>query len=196
MNEFEKFVKLFRFKEVERAGIVKTKTKLKKLGKKTVRKESSAEHSLMCLILADYFLQDYLDIDRVKVKELLTYHDLIELENGDVFSLKDNTQEKDEKKSFEKLIKKIPKKLKPKYKELFEEFQKQETKESRFAKAIDKLEPIIHFIDYKKIWKENGFTSEKILRKYKEKHFKEFKTIHDFFNQIIEYLNKNKYFIE
>jgi putative hydrolase of HD superfamily len=142
-------------------------------------------------------LQDYLYIDRVKVRELLTYHDLIELESRDQFIMDQNKETLNkENQDFKKLIKKIPKKLTKKYILLFEEFQKQETKEAKFAKTIDKLEPIIHFLDYKDSWGKNGFISEKILKKYKEKYFVEFKTIHDFFNQIIEYLNKNKYFIE
>ncbi|MBU4502714.1 MAG: HD domain-containing protein, partial [Nanoarchaeota archaeon] len=48
------------------------------------RKESSAEHSWSCLMLADYFLTLMdTELDRVKVYELLMYHDLIEIYSGD-----------------------------------------------------------------------------------------------------------------
>ena len=49
------------------------------------RHESSAEHSWSCLILADYFLNlTKKKIDRLKVYDILIYHDVVEIETGDV----------------------------------------------------------------------------------------------------------------
>lgn len=49
------------------------------------RIESVAEHSRSALILADYFLSTLqLDVDRLRVYELLMYHDVVEIETGDI----------------------------------------------------------------------------------------------------------------
>lgn len=49
------------------------------------RKESSAEHAWSCLILADYFMEKVKQkLDRVKVYEMLLYHDVVEIKTGDV----------------------------------------------------------------------------------------------------------------
>ena len=74
MEEINKLRRLYHLKHVDRFNSV-----LK-------RKESSAEHSWSCLILADYFLNlmKDRDIDRLKVYELLLYHDVVEIEAGDI----------------------------------------------------------------------------------------------------------------
>lgn len=61
MKEINKLKKFYELKNVERACSV------------TGRKESSAEHSWSCLILADYFLSVMKNhqLDRLKVYEIL-----------------------------------------------------------------------------------------------------------------------------
>jgi putative hydrolases of HD superfamily len=45
------------------------------------RKESVAEHSWSSLILADYFMTTMdIELDKIKVYELIMYHDLAEIE--------------------------------------------------------------------------------------------------------------------
>ena len=49
------------------------------------RKESPAEHSWSCLIIADYFIDKIKQkLDKLKVYNLLIYHDLVEIESGDI----------------------------------------------------------------------------------------------------------------
>src|SRR3989338_4306660 len=72
MDDLQKVRTIYKLKNIERANSV---------GK---RKESSAEHSWSCLILADYFLSKTdIKLNRLKVYELLMYHDLVEIEAGD-----------------------------------------------------------------------------------------------------------------
>lgn len=72
MDELQRIRKLYKLKSVYRDSSVGN------------RKESSAEHSWSCLMLADYFIEKMnLKIDRIKVYELLMYHDLVEIEAGD-----------------------------------------------------------------------------------------------------------------
>ena len=70
---FDQLRILYKLKEVYRANSVAD------------RKESSAEHSWSCLVLADYFLSKHnFSVDRLKVYELLMYHDAVEIIVGDV----------------------------------------------------------------------------------------------------------------
>ncbi len=123
MNNLFNIRKFYQLKHVERNAPV---------GK---RKESPAEHSWSCLILADYFLnkmkkKDGEALDRLKVYELLMYHDVVEIEAGDICISKE---------------------------------EKRKTKEAKFAKAIDALDAEIHELDYKEDWK--GWTEEFLRRK-------------------------------
>ena len=158
------------------------------------RKESSAEHSWSCLILADYFLEKIKKIDKLKVFELLIYHDVIEIEVGDsplMPGKKDSDKKRREEKSLEILKNKLPKEVGEKYVALFKEFEEEKTREAKFAKAIDQLDAVIHEMDYKKDW--NGWT-EQFLRNSKSKYFEEFPELKDLFEKLMVHLKKEGYF--
>ncbi len=160
------------------------------------RKESSAEHSWSCLILADYIISRFnIKINQLRVYELLMYHDVVEIESGDFILHPKKTINKDKKKiekiASKKLAKKIPEPLNKKFLKLFSEFEEQKTLEARFAKAIDKLDAEIHELDYKEDWK--GWTEEFLIDS-KMKYFEEFPEIKEMFLEIIKFLRKNNYF--
>lgn len=72
MEDLDGIRYLYRLKEIERLNSVGS------------RRESAAEHSWSCLVLADYFMsRSDTGLDRLRVYELLVYHDVIELEAGD-----------------------------------------------------------------------------------------------------------------
>ena len=183
MEEITKLRKLYGLKKVYRANSVEK------------RKESSAEHSWSCLILADYFLNiTDIKLDRLKVYELLMYHDVVEIEAGDtpLHKIEERKDQKEkELKALNKLKHEIPKELKAKFVKLVNEFEENKTKEAKFAQAIDKLDAEIHELDYKEDWK--GWTEE-FLRKEKEIYFKEFPKIREAFEKITNYLKENGYF--
>ncbi|MBI2665951.1 HD domain-containing protein [Candidatus Woesearchaeota archaeon] len=182
-DQLQKLRKIYSLKNVERSTSVSN------------RKESSAEHSWSCLILADYFLsKNQLNLNRLKVYELLMYHDLIEIETGDVCisNVKErNSRESEENKARPILAKKLPPSLSEKFSSLFLEFQEQKTVEARFAKAIDKLDATLHELDHKKDW--SGWT-EQFLRETKEKYMSEFPEVKDTFETILNFARKKKYF--
>jgi len=183
MQEINRLREIYRLKEVERSNSV------------GVRKESSAEHSWSCLILADYFLsKSKLKINRLKVYELLMYHDLVEIETGDIcISKVEERKNKDEneRKASAILAQKLPSPLQKKFKYLFQEFLEQKTIESRFAKAIDHLDAELHELDYKEDWK--GWTEE-FLRSKKEHLFKEFPEMADVFEKVMVWARKEGFF--
>jgi len=183
MENYEKLFTPFKLKNIERKGIVNN------------RQESTAEHIYAAIMVAKYFLKKTMQkIDKEKVFSLILYHDLPEIHAGDTFILDkegQKTQKHREQKSFEKLLKELPKELIPEFKESWQEFSEQKTIESRFVKAIDELEAVIHNTQHPELWKKYGFT-EKKLRKYKEHHFTEFPEIVEFFNKMVEALKKKQ----
>lgn len=159
------------------------------------RKESSAEHSWSCLVLADFLLNIYnFKVDRLRVYELLMYHDLVEIKTRD-YVLKPNLVHKNKKEEelegAKSLKLELPEKLANKYFELFQEYEDQKTKEARFAKAIDQLDAEIHELDYKQDWQ--GWTKKFLIEK-KLKYFEEFPELKEIFLEIVKYLEENTYF--
>lgn len=185
---FQKLRKFYELKRIERANTV--------AGGKVRRKESPAEHSWSCLILADYFLSKIKgpQLDRLKVYELLMYHDVVEIEAGDINLL--NEQERKhkaerEKKAAHVLHQHLPAELGKKFLALFHEYEEGKTKEAKFAKAIDALDAEIHELDYKEDWK--GWT-EDFLRKKKGPLFEEFPELQEAFEEIMEFVKEEGYF--
>lgn len=156
------------------------------------RKENSAEHTWSCLILADLYINSITEpIDKLKVFELLLYHDVVEIEAGDT----PNTpfHKRDEKEEKEHIAAKILKEQLEqgeRFYELFLEYEYQESIESQFAKAVDNLDAMIHELDYKSDWK--GW-SEEFLRSRKEKYFTRFPKLKELFDELLTYLNDNNY---
>ena len=109
------------------------------------RKESSAEHSWSCMLIADILL-DQLDepLDRLKVMEYLLYHDLVEVYAGDAkFNDPEAMKVKEEKE--EKAMKQISSLLPSavRYNRIMHEYEGRETREAEFAKAIDCIDSCI-----------------------------------------------------
>ena len=184
MESINKLRKFYHLKNVERACSV---------GK---RKESSAEHSWSCLILADYFLSimDDKGIDRLKVYELLMHHDVIEVETGDtpihhVEERKD--KEKKEKEALQVLKDKIPEELKDKFLNLFQEFEERKTPEAKFAKAIDHFDALIHELDYKSDWK--GW-DEEMVRNFHGNLIKDVPILQEAFDKVMKFVDEEGYF--
>lgn len=159
------------------------------------RKESSAEHSWSAIMLADYFLSIMnTDLDRLKVYELLMYHDLPEIEFGDIPMHPDISTDwkKEKEQEAVKILKsKLPEPINKKFVDLFNEFEERKTPEARFAKAIDALDAEIHELDYKQDWE--GWTKEFLIEK-KSHWFDEFSEMKQVFDKLLIYLEENKYF--
>ncbi|MFH0700953.1 MAG: HD domain-containing protein [Candidatus Woesearchaeota archaeon] len=183
MTELDKLRYFYRLKSVDRHN------------SQGSRKESSAEHTWSCLILADYFFSKIKQkLDRVKVYKMLMYHDLVEIEEGDVNILheeKRKNKKEIELKAAELITQKIPSSLSKKYLTLFQEYEEQKTLEARFCKAIDALDAEIHEMDYKQDWKS---WTEEFLRCKKEPLFVDFPEIQELFEETIKHVRKEGYF--
>jgi putative hydrolase of HD superfamily len=160
------------------------------------RKESSAEHSWSCLLLAD-FLLDYVNekIDRLRVYELLMYHDLVEVYAGDVVFHPKNIIDKEQKKQVEDssallLKNRLPSSMGSRYLELYFEYEERKSYEAKFAKVVDILDAMIHQLDNKDDWVD---WTRDFLIKHKLEYFRDFPEIEKLFFDILEYLEEKEY---
>lgn len=174
--------------------------KLKQVNRITVignRYESTAEHTWSALMLADYFLTKCtFPIDRLKVYELLMYHDIVEIHAGDTPMhphMSRHGKKEREQESAHRLMHEIPSELRDKYAALFAEYESNKTIEAQFAHAMDKLDAEITELDNKHNWK--GWT-EKFIRDHKQKYFENFPELQEFFEQLIRFEKENGYLDE
>ncbi|MEZ4195549.1 MAG: HD domain-containing protein [Candidatus Paceibacterota bacterium] len=151
--------------------------------------ESVAEHIYGMHICAQYFLplEDPKGTwDKVRIYELITLHDIDELETGDMLGyLKTDDIRDKERESKIKVLEKLPDHLKPHFEELINDYENQETSESHFVKAIDRFEPLLqmysefgrHVINHNKTTSEQA---QRIKKPYLEKY-----PVMQKFNQVI-----------
>ena len=117
-------------------------------------RESTASHSwkasLMAFVIADELK---LDINKEHAVKLLLVHDLVEyLDKNDIDSVlvaRGNVTEKDKRNNEEKVIRELCSRYSfgQDIYELWREYDENSTIESRYAKAIDKLEAQTHLIN-------------------------------------------------
>lgn len=183
MSDIQKFRTIYKLKSVYRSSQISD------------RHESSAEHSWSCLLLADFLLSRFnIELDRLKVYELLMYHDVVEIEAGDIPAHLVKLREEQKEKELEaaKLLEaQFPNPINNKFKQLFLEFEEQKTLESKFAKAVDALDPVIHQLDNKDKWSK---WPRSVLIERKLKYFEEFPEIKELFFEIIAFVEENNYF--
>lgn len=113
-----------------------------------VHTESVAEHVFGMHCLVDYFLP-LEDLEgewqRSKIHSMIQYHDIDEIITGDTIGyLKSEQAHLGERLIQEKVIVTLPEIMQQYVREVTDEYEEQLSMESRFAKAIDKTEPIFH----------------------------------------------------
>lgn len=150
----------------QQLGFIREIDKLKTITRQTLlmdgsRHENDAEHSwhlcAMALILSEYSNSP---IDVAKVLTMLVIHDLVEVYAGDTFCY-DVAANKDklerETVAAEKIFGLLPEDQGAQLKSVWEEFERRESPESKFAAALDRLQPIMHNYATKgAAWKEHG----------------------------------------
>ncbi len=155
-------------------NLVKALTELEKL--KSVqrgtqvdgRKESTAEHSWGCILIADILLE-YVDepLDRLKVIEYLIYHDIVEIYAGDAKF--NNPAEMKLKKAKEDVALQQINTFIPngeRFNRILSEYEERMTRESQFAKAIDCLDACVRNLNDSSKAEKDGFTESLIRTKY------------------------------
>ena len=111
------------------------------------RRENDAEHSWHMAVMA-YLLKEYAneEIDIAKVMLMCLIHDIVEIDAGDTYAYDEvnlETQKAREDAAKERIFSILPKEQKEELIALFDEFEAYETPESKFAHAMDNLQPLM-----------------------------------------------------
>ena len=111
------------------------------------RKENDAEHAWHMAIMA-YLLREYSndEIDVAKTMLMCLIHDIVEIDAGDTYAYDEEglkTQKERENAAKERIFSILPDDQKQELTALFDEFESGQTAESRFAHAMDNLQPLM-----------------------------------------------------
>ncbi|OLT25869.1 phosphohydrolase [Nocardiopsis sp. CNR-923] len=111
------------------------------------RRENSAEHSWHLALAARTFAEyapEGTDIDRVT--EMLVLHDIVEIDAGDTFlfdRVSTETQAERERAAAGRIFPLLPEDQAERARALWDEFEARATPEARFARAVDRLAPML-----------------------------------------------------
>lgn len=111
------------------------------------RRENDAEHAWHMAIMA-YLLKEYAneEVDIAKVMLMCLIHDIVEIDAGDTYAYDAEglkTQKAREDAAKERIFSLLPNEQKEELIALFDEFEAFETAESKFAHAMDNLQPLL-----------------------------------------------------
>ena len=111
------------------------------------RRENDAEHSwhlaLMAMLLEEYSAEK-VNIERVL--KIALVHDLVEVYAGDTFAYDEKgyeDKEERERAAADKLFGSLESEQSAEFRALWDEFEAAETPESKYANAIDRIQPLI-----------------------------------------------------
>jgi putative hydrolase of HD superfamily len=130
-------------KEIDKIKYILRKTRLINSN----RRENDAEHSwhlaVMAMILSEHANEP---VDLLKVIKMVLIHDIVEIDTGDVFmfdTTRSHTNTEEELEAARRIFGMLPTAQAEELLALWEEFEAAESNEARFAKALDRLEPLL-----------------------------------------------------
>ncbi|WDF77099.1 HD domain-containing protein [Mucilaginibacter sp. KACC 22773] len=165
--DFEQLQKQIDFiHEIDKVKYIQRKTRLFN----SDRAENDAEHSwhlaLMALILSGHRNED---IDLLKVIKMLLIHDLVEIDAGDIFLYETTTSHTNtvaELAAAKRIFGILPENQAQELIQIWEEFEAGESAESKFARAMDRFEPLLQNRSNKGgTWKEFNVPYHKVIEK-------------------------------
>jgi putative hydrolases of HD superfamily len=135
------------------------------------RKENSAEHSwhlaLMALVLREHAAAG---TDLSRVIAMLLLHDLVEIDAGDLFLYAEAAaqarQEIAERAAADRIFALLPPAQAEGLRALWDEFEQRRTLEAKFARALDRLQPMLaNYQTGGGTWLMHGVTADQVLRR-------------------------------
>ena len=130
-------------KEIDKIKYIQRKTKLFN----SDRHENDAEHSwhlaMMAIVLSEHANEQ---IDVLKVLKMVLIHDIVEIDAGDTFiydSVKNHSNTKEELKAAKRIFGMLPTEQAQEFISTWEEFEEGKTNEAKFARAMDRFEPLL-----------------------------------------------------
>lgn len=161
--------------------------------------ESVAEHVYGMHLLAQYFLaleNPEGNWDKARIFEMITIHDIDEIETGDMLGfMKTAADRARELDSMKVSIARAPLHMQTQMTARAEEYEGRATTEARFAKAIDKVEPLVQIFNEegRAILLKNKTTAEQSLG-IKTPYIQDFPFIKKFAEVIHSQLVEGEYF--
>lgn len=155
-------------KEIDKVKYIQRKTRLFN----SDRNENDAEHSwhlaLMTIVLAEHANEP---IDIFKVVKMVLIHDIVEIDAGDTFiydTKKSHSNTNEERLAAIRIFGLLPKEQANELIAIWEEFEAGETNEAKFAKTMDRLEPLLQNTSNNGgTWNEFGVDYNKVYEKKK-----------------------------
>jgi putative hydrolases of HD superfamily len=135
------------------------------------RKENSAEHSwhlaMYALLLNEYACGP---VNTDRVIRMLLLHDVVEIDVGD-FPIHGGSpselQAEQESKAAARLFGLLPEKQGNELLALWQEFERADTEDAKFAKALDRFQPLlINVFTGGGTWTENSVSLEQVISRY------------------------------
>jgi putative hydrolase of HD superfamily len=159
-------------KEIDRLKYIQRRTKLFN----SDRRENDAEHSwhlaMMALVLAGDADRP---VDLLKVLKMVLIHDIVEIDAGDIFiydTTKNHTNTEAELAAAERIFGLLPVEQAIDLIELWKEFEEGASNEAKFARSLDRLEPLLQNVsnnggtwvefdvDYRKVYEKKKVIRE------------------------------------
>jgi len=131
----------------------------------TSRRENDVEHSwhfaMMVMVLGEYAPAG---VDLQRVMKMALVHDIVEIDAGDTFLYGDQGEKAEsEQRAADRIFALLPPDQAAEVRGLWDEFEGGTTPEARFAKALDRIEPLLlNIYTQGKMWREKGVTAEKV----------------------------------
>lgn len=153
-------------KEIDKLKYIQRKTKLFN----SDRRENDAEHSWHLALMA-IVLSEHADgsVDLLKVIKMVLIHDIVEIDAGDTFiydTQKAHTNTVEERLAANRIFGILPELQAKELIAIWEEFEAGETLEARFARAMDRLEPLLqNSSNNGGTWNEFGVNYDKVYSK-------------------------------
>jgi putative hydrolase of HD superfamily len=135
------------------------------------RKENSAEHSWHLAMFA-LVLSEHVDgVDALHAVKLLLVHDIVEIDAGDAPIHETGNDkvllERAERQAAERIFGLLPVAQGREFLALWREFEAAETPEAHFAKALDRLQPLLlNTLAGGGTWTENDVTEQQVVERY------------------------------
>ena len=155
-------------KEIDKIKYIQRKTKLFH----SDRPENDAEHSwhlaMMTIVLAEH---SDVPVDVLKVLKMVLIHDIVEIDAGDTFiydTQKNHSNTENELIAANRIFGLLPDEQANELIAIWQEFEAGETPEARFAKAMDRIEPLLQNTSNNGgTWREFDVDYSKVFEKKK-----------------------------
>lgn len=141
---------------------------------KALRKENDAEHAwhlaLMTMLLSEYSNEK---IDLSRTMSMVIVHDIIEIDAGDTYAYDDKgnaTKAEREKKAADRIFGILPEDQAEYFMNLWLEFEDADTPESKFANAMDSVQPLmLNDASEGLAWREHKVEASKVRARAERK---------------------------